>query len=854
MPLEISAPTALPTFVSNQVLTAQLLNNLRDYLDKQTRLSILRGVGRGIACGLEVTVGTGNLVTITEGHGFTSEGYLIQYAGGAFTHVQVYNDPIYTMLTTPNGNKKDFDPEDYKYEKWQNPTVVQPPLPQPRIHQQIGLLELVTASQTPSNTTRRLLTPADLANHLVVLFLEFNPENLRSCVSSDCNNKGWEINLTVKPLLIPRPAALTPALCLSKERLRVQRLHIDAPLFPAITSSPVLLKKFKDIAKLSLDELDKRILASYNELKNTLDLGAVVPALARPKILDPINNFEQYEYDFAKDLTDAFNEFYAASCAFVNNNCHPLNDFARHLTLGAGDFTEGYRHVFEPSKALLLADEDRQNVKNLFKRLTTLIANFNPIIPTTATVKLTPSRSEAYPLGSRAVPSYYNFNNVKDIWQPKNCCANEILPLAFSHDYAKTDFIEIKGHIGKEPYATLDTINAFKKANNIEFDVIPIFLTNTLNSKKQFSTFASNYTGLEHLGGVPKGGTLILLCEIPTGPSDPNAPTERGTPRIVADFALSGSLEECCSCCNSDFNLPSEHFTIFYNPAATTRGGIVTLNTPLAVLRRFLTIPQLLNALPIPTKQQATLAITTTAGIQYSLEFNVRVKPTLEDCFQVEIQSGGIRDKFDVTVLVLPQAQVVDNTPKVTITGIVEQQGVVPPLGRRTPVANAIVQVGVGRTLSKENGKYELVTQLPFGEHLATAQTLAGVIDTFSPLLKVTQDGQVFQDVDFLFGRGAGVVSITGRILVNNEPIRPNQGDHVDIVVRSSTGAVVIQNTFQVVPNLNYSFSNIAPGIYKLEATLFKSPGSGSVSGVGSREANVVAGQTLQADINIQLG
>jgi hypothetical protein len=351
---------------------------------------------------------------------------------------------------------------------------------------------------------------------------------------------------------------------------------------------------------------------------------------------------------------------------------------------------------------------------------------------------------------------------------------------------------------------------------------------------------------LEHLGGVPKGGTLILVCEPPIG-------QERDNVRIVADFALSSSIEEDCGCCTSDISLPSEHFTIFYNPAAVTRPGIMTLNTPLAVSRRLPALPQLLNALPIPTKQQANLAITTSGGIQYNIEFNTRIKPTFEDCFTVDIQSGSIRDKFDVIVLVLPQAQVVDNTAKVTITGIVEQQNTTPPFGRRVPVPNAIVQVGIGRTLSNADGKYTLITQLPFEEHLATAQTLAGVIDTFSPLLKVTQDGQVFPDVNFLFGRGAGGVSITGRILVNNEPIRPNQGDHVDISVRSSTGAVVAQNSFQVTPNLVYTFNNIPPGLYKLEAILFKSPGTGSNIGEGSREANVATGQTVQADINLQL-
>ena len=67
-----------PEFVPNQVLTNTQLNQLRTYLDEQTRVSRIRLVGTGVVCGLTWTVSNAeDLVTVRAGYDITSEGYLI---------------------------------------------------------------------------------------------------------------------------------------------------------------------------------------------------------------------------------------------------------------------------------------------------------------------------------------------------------------------------------------------------------------------------------------------------------------------------------------------------------------------------------------------------------------------------------------------------------------------------------------------------------------------------------------------------------------------------------------------------------------------------------------------------------
>ncbi len=55
-----------------------------------------------------------------------------------------------------------------------------------------------------------------LANYAVVLFLEIKATNLKNCTTNDCDDKGREITITVKPLLHLKDRPQQP--CLQMQR------------------------------------------------------------------------------------------------------------------------------------------------------------------------------------------------------------------------------------------------------------------------------------------------------------------------------------------------------------------------------------------------------------------------------------------------------------------------------------------------------------------------------------------------------------------------------------------------------------------------------------------------------------
>ena len=102
-----------PDFQPNQVLTNTQLNQLRQYLDDQTRLSRVRLVGTGIVCGLyanlteekkkeqySIHITGGNCITTNDdekicmvGYGVTSDGYIIELKDSSYRNYRTYTDP-----------------------------------------------------------------------------------------------------------------------------------------------------------------------------------------------------------------------------------------------------------------------------------------------------------------------------------------------------------------------------------------------------------------------------------------------------------------------------------------------------------------------------------------------------------------------------------------------------------------------------------------------------------------------------------------------------------------------------------------------------------------------------------------
>ncbi|NUO00184.1 MAG: hypothetical protein HUU01_06165 [Saprospiraceae bacterium] len=200
-------------------------------------------------------------------------------------------------------------------------------------------------------------------------------------------------------------------------------------------------------------------------------------------------------------------------------------------------------------------------------------------IPDFSVLRITPGKTYQHPISFQSLPFYYAVSpgsqSLHRFWnyqRSKTVSENQLLsyhahdgddsysslphvvrPLYFSLD--AHDFYRIEGHIGKKTIAihrkygkddvpaTYDPFAALQyliQKHNLDFEVIsipytalqkaiegmPPYLIPGDDTTKVWS-FARNLLGAEHLAGVPKGGTFLLITE--------GEGTEK---RVIADFCL----------------------------------------------------------------------------------------------------------------------------------------------------------------------------------------------------------------------------------------------------------------------------------------------------------------------------
>jgi len=452
-----------PHFVPNQVLSSTQLNTLRDYLDQQDRLSRVQLCGTGIVCGLNVsTEGADGPVKVSAGLGISSDGYLINLSATAFSHWRSYTDP---------GKDEDGKPV---YEPWRQ---------RPTLSSQIELLQLLEGEDNPE--TDKPLAAAQLDGRVALLYLQVSDQNLRTCLVTDCNNKGSNLRFTPVVLLVkatdlqPLPGCEPPP-----ERLDVPRLHSVQPLM-AIETTLDLNGGYTQLVNTLLPELIAGIRSAFSHYGAALGfvdddlqvLSTFSSALKRAVKEGEIN---QYHYDLIAELATAHNEFIEAACRWVPK-CEGATDYPRHLLLGHLGREEGFRHHFDAAAVHVHSHGDYQNTANLLRRLLAMVASVQ--FTNELALSITPSHGEHYPLGARAIPFYYGFSDRQiSSWRPDDCCTPG---LAWRHqdgggaldlDYRRSSLMRIEGHLEQSWTEASARLATLRRRHNVEFDLLVLFL------------------------------------------------------------------------------------------------------------------------------------------------------------------------------------------------------------------------------------------------------------------------------------------------------------------------------------------------------------------------------------------
>ena len=459
-----------PSFVSNQVLTPDDLNNSFSYLEEQERMTRVYLTGIGVVQGLEVTVDTSNpaasTLTVSCGCGVTSEGYLIKMDTTMFNlYANFYFTP--SDLYTPFCNATSSGPNQYNkfpiYELYNNTnTSSNPSVPAP-------------GSVTPMNITRDFLK-----DKMVVLLYDLNYVQPLNCDTESCDGLGITVYASIKVLLIAQ-SDYTPTTgngCVVNKELFFKAIDLNIRRFNVPWRNICTLEEFhnaylKSFTPLLIDEMQAAFKRLYSVLYPLVDsvystnpLGDFKTRyeyLATSTLSQLQNNYPdtvtmiQYCYDFFVDLIDAYRELLDA-CLELTTGCCPPDNFPRHLLIGLlqsdnqtppdilWSISAPYYSNFMPSGALtaaantstgqivllytrlvkmyqdftipvvqaLSADALLALAESLISGTTGLIGDGGPAAPEKIgiPIKITPTVTGRAPLSERSIPYYYSKDNV----------------------------------------------------------------------------------------------------------------------------------------------------------------------------------------------------------------------------------------------------------------------------------------------------------------------------------------------------------------------------------------------------------------------------------------------------------
>jgi hypothetical protein len=458
--------TRFTIFENDQVLTADQLNDLFNYLDVQTRLTRTQAIGVGIITGLEIGVLSNKHLVVSKGAAITTDGDLLLFQ----------NDQEFDQYDI-------FEDKNAKYSYFHLDTDQTIPM------FLLSNSQLVGATPGKNLSTLEDTTGTVFKDYVGILYLEDYDNDPDLCTGTDCDNKGMVAVKDLKVLLVHKNNVRT--LLQSMPSMNKDYFALDDLNIPRVTISTAI------DTYAELNASFNNVLAVKDDIKNKLTKAYQVCQLIVEDEFDsgdPTTNWgtlldqyftaatttsTQYVYDFARDISYAYNEMRESlfsddmlsspdvdlfpkhvllglvrdatvknpiitlpgvggptgiglpirelppiNTTAINNLLNPRAALLSNIRFNIGvlirRFTPvlidlEYRHHFYESPILNNNDESDELTRFCFKRIHSMITNFK--VPTATELqnldqgfKITPSFYEDAELGKRSIPFYYRFN------------------------------------------------------------------------------------------------------------------------------------------------------------------------------------------------------------------------------------------------------------------------------------------------------------------------------------------------------------------------------------------------------------------------------------------------------------
>lgn len=546
-------------FSKGQYIEHTQFNEFLDFFEDQDRLSRVLLQGVGIVCGLKPKpVYKDSLlksIHLSQGAALTTDGDLLTLNKTSKVSEELYVSDLKTI---------NIDQKEYTHFKvYDNFKAKYPAFYDEE--KQIELWELATDLEKNSDF-QPIEKLSNLEDKYLLLYLENYEKEVKPCRGVDCDNHGVQQIRNLKVLLTtadgikyirdkdkiqPHPLFLKDILKDEKlERVIVDHLISEQGIDKNFSSED-LKKMYSSV--LEKNEYGKSVFAKINAISKIIGMPEVDHKTFEAKLREFLTQSAgfQYVYDVVKDLTNTYSEI-TALLPKAFTKCFPdLISFPKHVMLGkltSKIQLDPYRHQFYNSPVL---DDDKagQKIKLLISRFALQAKSFrySRDFEDKAEIKITPSQ-KLNSLSDKAIPFYYevseeflktwNFDKTSNRSSKENLGYDTDLlspdahiqnPVSFNID--RNSFYNIEGHQGMDYQEAFQEIKKIRDEQQLGFDIMLLSLAELVRnkdlSKAYFNDYVEKNSGLEHLRGVEKGGTFVMVYEI----------SGRVT-TIVADFSV----------------------------------------------------------------------------------------------------------------------------------------------------------------------------------------------------------------------------------------------------------------------------------------------------------------------------
>ncbi len=488
--------TKYHTFVDNQVLTKDQLNEFVTYFDDQDRLTRVFLNGVGVVCGFKISRSGTNIV-ISQGVGVTTDGDLVQL------QKDIEKSPLKKLVTgsLTYTHYKEFADDAAAYPRFRKLSGTEE-----LSMEVIDLYELHTEEVENSSP---LSSMENLNDKVVILYLESYADAGDLCTALDCDNQGIAQINRLRVLLVSKEDAAFIAsndVIYSGHNRFDQYFNLPELAVKRVVLNQINTSKYEELKRsyydaIKADDTVGQLSLGINSLVSDfsgmlqfkISNAALNSALQKLKSYFFFSAYNvpfdvQYRYDFLKDLVDTYNELKDLLLTLKRICLPEIMAFPKHLMLGLlseiNSEPKELRHEFYPSPASGTDNNEIAHARNLMQKLFELIDNYTTV---SGDIKLTPS-NKLPELSKRSIPFYYNIDSnflkgwdyfkTKKFREAFNLSyhTNKLSPspqVQNPLDYNSDgfDFYRIEGHQGKDYRDVLEELDDKKKEHGLSFDV-----------------------------------------------------------------------------------------------------------------------------------------------------------------------------------------------------------------------------------------------------------------------------------------------------------------------------------------------------------------------------------------------